>query len=219
MKRHIIIVTACIVGTLGIVGAGVLANARLDPTSAYVALKKESFKEDAAEKEKDKRTAYSGKHVDITLEELKESERFYLAKGESETDARKDALYCQEEYNALVAKAKENGYSVTEQDVDDYLAQLKEMFKEAENKDELEAIISAYPSEDAYWDYMKKVYRKHLIAQNYVADLEKSFAKDYFGEQGSDEYNKAWRQWFDSFKKKAIAEEGFEAVKGVPWLK
>ena len=125
MKKHIIIVTVCIVGTLGIVGAGVFANARLDPTSAYVALKKESFKEDAAVKEKDKRTAYSGKHMDITLEELKESERFYLAKGESETDARKDALYCQEEYNALVAKAKENGYSVTEQDVDDYLAQLR----------------------------------------------------------------------------------------------
>ena len=93
------------------------------------------------------------------------------------------------------------------------------MFKEAENKDELEAIISAYPSEDAYWDYMKKVYRKHLIAQNYVADLEKSFADGYSGEKGTEEYNKAWRQWFASFKKKAIAEEGFEAVKGVSWLK
>jgi hypothetical protein len=219
MKRHIIIVTVCIVGTLGIVGAGVLANARLDPTSAYVALKKESFKEDAAVKEKDKRTAYSGKHVDITLEELKESERFYLAKGESETDARKDALYCQEEYNALVAKAKENGYSATEQEIDDAVEEIKEWSKTPENKDVIGPIISAYPNEEAYWKYLKHVYKKQLVAQKYVKDLEKSFADGYSGEKGTEEYNKAWDEWFDSFKKKAIAEEGFEAVKGVSWLK
>ena len=219
MKKHIIIGAVCTVAVLGIVGAGVLANAKIDSTSAYVDLKKAAFKESPSEKAKDKEVAYSGERVNITLAELKESERFYLAKGESEAEARKDALQCQMEYNALVAKAKEAGYSATEKEVDDTVAELREMSKTAENKDEIEAMISAYPSEDAYWDYMKQVYKKRLVAEKYVKDLENSFAEDYSGEKASEEYNEAWRKWFDAFKKKVIREEDFQAVKGVSWIK
>lgn len=221
MKKNIMIGVFCTVAVLGIVGAGVMANAKLDPTSVYVALKKESFKESPSEKAKEKAVAYSGKHVDITLAELKESERFYLAKGESEAEARKDALQCQMEYNALAAKAKEAGYSATEKEVDDAVAEIKELSKTPENKDVIGPIISAYPNEEEYWKYLKHVYKKQVVAQKYVKDLEASFAKKNFnGVAGaSEEYNKAWRKWFDAFKKKVIREEDFKAVKGVSWLK
>ncbi len=221
MKKHIIIVTVCIVGTLGIVGAGVFANARLDPTSAYVALKKEELKENEnpAVKIKNNKVAYVGSNIDINLGDLRESETFYLAKGEDEIKAKEDALLFQKEYSALFAKAKEKGYSATNQEIDDAVEEIKELSKTPENKDVVGPIISAYPNEEAYWKYLKHVYKKQLVVQKYVADLEKSFADGYSGEKGTEEYNKAWRQWFDSFKKQAIQEEGFKAAKGVTWIK
>lgn len=55
-------------------------------------------------------------------------------------------------------KAIKAGFDVTDEEVDNYITDLKKMSDEAENADDVKKVIAQFDSEDEYWAFMKKKY-------------------------------------------------------------
>jgi len=153
--------------------------------------------------------AFVGKSILITKDEISDGERFYLAEGATQKEAHEKAINYFKEYDALYIKALGAGFSADDKEVQSYVASLKEASKTAANSEDVMKIISAYPSEDYYWDYMLEVYRKQLPVQKYVASLEKSFSEKSGIDRGSMEFAEAWEKEFARIKEEAAKEENF----------
>ena len=66
-------------------------------------------------------------------------------------------------------------YTVTDQEVYDYLEKLKVFIEQSDNKEDAMAIIEQFDSEEDYWNYEFEVYKKDLPIQKYMAAKEKEF--------------------------------------------
>lgn len=110
----------------------------------------------------------AGNDVLITKQEIEIAKAFYVLQGQSDREAEQAAIKYVEEYNALYVDAVNNGFDVTEQEVDKYITDLKTMAKQAENSEDVKKVISQFKSEDEYWDYQKIVCQKQLPIQKYV---------------------------------------------------
>ena len=185
MKKKVIAAIICGVALVGSVYWANTTNADLNNTGRFAALQSQSDENPSSDK-----IAVRGNDIKISEAEVNESEKFYMANGESEQTAKKDALNNLKEYYALYAEAQKKGYSVTEDEVDNYLDELKKQMSEAANKDDVQAVISAYGNEDDYWKYMKKVYMKRLVVMKYTKDLEKDFASEYKQKNGDSDMNR-----------------------------
>ena len=119
--------------------------------------------------------AFVGKSILITKDEISYGEMFYLAGGDTQKEAHEKAVKYYKEYDAMYVKALRAGFDADEEEVKNYVESFREMAKTAANSEDVMKIISAYPSEDYYWEYMLEVYKKQLPVQKYVASLEKSF--------------------------------------------
>ena len=75
------------------------------------------------------------------------------------------------ERNALYVAAIQNGYEVTEEDIDDWLKELRTML-ENDTTGAYQSAMEGFESEDAYWEYEYEVYRVDLPIQNYVSSLQ-----------------------------------------------
>lgn len=188
--------------------AGVVAVGRNDPISEYERLQRSA----AAVGESDDHVAYIGKDVVITRSEIEAAKRVYLANGEDDKRAEQDAIRTMQEFNALYADAEMNGFHATEDDIEKYLSELKEMLKVAENADDMERIMRTFGDEEAFWDYMRKVYIKRLPAQNYVAHLEEEFAKTCGLDMWSEEYTVAWEKEFELIKSVAVEKQAYRSA-------
>ena len=109
----------------------------------------------------------------------------------------------------MYVRALKAGFDADDEEVKSYVESLKEMSKTAANSEDVMKIISVYPSEDDYWKYMQKVYRKQLPVQKYVASLEKSFSEKTGIGRGSMEFAEAWEKEFERIKEEAAKEENF----------
>ena len=114
----------------------------------------------------------AGSDILITRQEMERVKSFYVLKGQSEKEAEKTALKYIEEYNAMYVEAVNNGFNVTEKEVDEYILALKTTMKQAANASDVEKIIAQFESEEEYWEFEKMVYQKQLPVQKYVATLE-----------------------------------------------
>ena len=153
--------------------------------------------------------ALVGRSILITKDEISDGERFYLAGGDTQKEAHEKAVKYYKEYDALYVRALKAGFDADDEEVKSYVESLREMSKTAANSEDVMKIISAYPSEDDYWKYMQKVYRKQLPVQKYVASLEKSFSEKTGIGRGSMEFAEAWEKEFERIKAEAAKEENF----------
>lgn len=118
-----------------------------------------------------------GKNGVITNKEVEQAMMFYTTFGMNQEDARKQAVLYVEEREALYQQAIEAGYTVTDQEVYDYLEKLKVFIEQSDNKEDAMAIIEQFDSEEDYWNYEFEVYKKDLPIQKYMAAKEKEFKK------------------------------------------
>lgn len=153
-----------------------------------------------------------GKTVSISMDEYEQVKEFYLLRGDSEEEAEKNADKEIKEYTALYGAAVEKGYSVTEEEVEEYIEYLKTEFENAGNREDLKEVMAAFDSEEDYWAYELKVYRKQLPIQNYVADLNEEYCKSA-GKIGlSEEEQSSWDTYFANLKAELVEEEEFQMV-------
>lgn len=138
----------------------------------------------------------------ISNEELEVTKAFYLQQGYDETQALNMAKEYLIEREAMYLKALDEGYAVTDEELEDYLIELKDMLYTSENKEEVEALISQFENEDAYWEYEHRVYEKNLPIQKYTESLEQEYdamKEESVSTQGLSE-NQVEKQWEDEFE-------------------
>jgi len=157
-----------------------------------------------------------GKNAVVGNQDIEIDTKFYKLNGISESEARSKAIKYEEQRQALYQAAIANGYSVTDKEVKDYLETLKATINSATNKDDVKSLISQFDSEDDYWKFEFKVYKKDLPIQKYVHSLEEKFNKksstDSLQSGGSSD-NGEWTTQYEKIKKDLVKEQKYKMVK------
>lgn len=153
-----------------------------------------------------------GKNGVVLVSDIKQAKEFYLLSGMNEEEAEQEAVDYAYKREALYQSAIANGYSVTDKEIWDYLNELKEFAKTVGNKEEAEAVMKQFSSEDAYWDFQFTVYQKNLPIQNYVKDLEKKFMETEQYSVENEDLQTGWNEKLEEIKTELVAEEDFEMI-------
>ena len=153
-----------------------------------------------------------GKNGVITNKEVEQAMMFYTTFGMNQEDARKQAVLYVEEREALYQQAIEAGYTVTDQEVYDYLEKLKVFIEQSDNKEDAMAIIEQFDSEEDYWNYEFEVYKKDLPIQKYMAAKEKEFKEVAPQAKSINEIEEEWQDYYEQIKAQAVENEDFKVV-------
>ena len=154
----------------------------------------------------------AGSDILITNQEIEIAKSFYTLQGQSEKNAEKLAVQYIEEYNAMYVEAINNGFDVTEKEIDDYISDLKEMAKSAANSNDVENVIAQFDSEDEYWEYQKFVCQKQLPIQKYVETLEKEYLNETGKDADDEETIVLWNEELDKIKESAASKQKYKKI-------
>ena len=166
--------------------------------------------EDAAIEESLKPVA-AGEEIVLPQTEIDMAKAFYLDAGYGEKEAEEAALQYVKEINVLYQEAIANGYDVTDQEIRDYLEELKQQYETAENKEEIQAFMDQFDSEEAYWDFQFEIYKKDLPIQKYNEAREQEYVEEQNTDGNPDEILEIQNEWADEFEEeKAEAVENYE---------
>ena len=150
-----------------------------------------------------------GKDVSITMKEYEQVKSFYKLKSEDYGQAAKDADKEIKQYNALYAAAVKNGYSVTDEQVQAYIEDMKLQLESVDNSEDIQDVIDQFDSEDDYWAYEFTVYQKQLPIQNYVSALNDEYNEKAV-DSSSEEAQEEWDTYFENLKDKLVKEQNFQ---------
>ncbi len=108
-----------------------------------------------------------GKHVVITETELNRQIKVYEIAGRA--DVREDALSHLIERKTLLYAAGEKGITVSEEDLELYIQELKNTLEKssAQEKEALQAYYDGFGGEDVYWEAMRKTIGDSLVIEAY----------------------------------------------------
>ncbi len=155
-------------------------------------------------------TIWVGYDIVITNKEVEIAKSFYELQGQSEEDAEKSAVKYMEEFSAMYVEAINNGFDVTQEEVEEYVAGLKETAKEAANSEDVYKVISQFESEEEYWEYQKEVCKKQLPIQKYVKSLEQEYSEKIGKEINDEETTDSWNKELEKIKEKAAKNQKFK---------
>ncbi|MDD3361495.1 MAG: hypothetical protein PHW34_07480 [Hespellia sp.] len=208
MKKKIGIILASLVLVMGIVLALTKAHHSSSSLMAEWGMKLRDFA--GGKEEQDTSKVYAqGEHATVTQDEIEQAKQFFITSGLSESEAEEKAISYSMEREAMYEKALQEGYDVTDEEVDEYLNELKSMMSTAENKTDIEVLISQFDSEEEYWQYQKEVYRKNLPIQKYVSDLQQQYDGNGQETDTADE----WNHYLEQYKTKVVQEENYIVTK------
>lgn len=121
--------------------------------------------------------AAKGNNIVIYKDEL----NYYTDKAAALNDnknARNDELDYLINRELLYYAAKENGFLVSEQEVNDYLTEQQEAINQSSNKDDFEYYLKAAEmSEDEYWNNQAETIKKDLSISDYLNNEKSKIAK------------------------------------------
>ncbi len=151
-----------------------------------------------------------GNRVSITNADIERATKFFQLSGDNETVAREKAIIETEQLYALYAEAINKGYSVTDQEVKEYLNELKELLNTANNKEDIQDLIQAFNSEEEYWEFQFSVYQINLPVQKYVKDIEEAYMKELQISGFTGDADKEWSDHFEALKEELVKKEAFK---------
>ena len=163
----------------------------------------------------DKEIFARGKNGIVTNSEVKQAKDFYVLSGMSETDAQTKAENYMMQREALYQKAVKEGYRASEKEIKAYIEELKSVINSSKNKEDAQAVINQFDSEEKYWEYEYSVYEKDLPIQNYVKDLETQFRASNISTHSDtavDSMDDQWNQYLEQMKSDVTHEEAFEKL-------
>ena len=110
------------------------------------------------------------------------------------------------ESDAIYQKAIEAGIRVTDDEVAAEVESIKQLYHSADldeiSKEQMEAIISTFKSEEDYWEYEREVYQTLLVSQKYVNTI----LEDFFTSHPEASYAD-WSAYFEDWKDQLIADQ------------
>lgn len=132
--------------------------------------------------------------------------KFYEIQGYNKKEAQKLAADYVEESDAIYQKAIEAGIRVTDDEVATEVESIKQLYHSADldeiSKEQMEAIISTFKSEEDYWEYEREVYQTLLVSQKYVNTI----LEDFFTSHPEASYAD-WSAYFEDWKDQLIADQ------------
>lgn len=136
---------------------------------------------------------------------------FYLLQGESKEEACNQAIHYAKERTALYNTAVSLGFTVSDEEVNDYLRTLRESADNSDTKNEVYAVMSAFDSIEEYWEYQEIIARKDLPIGKYVRNIQKTYFDNLSTDPdtGSDS---GWESYFHDYKDKLIDQYQFEFI-------
>lgn len=157
-------------------------------------------------------TYAKGRNAIVLSSDIEQAKQFFMLSGQDEETAEKNAEEYALEREALYQEAIKNGYDVTDQEVKEYLEELKSFVNSADNKEDFEEVLNQFDSEEDYWDFQFKVYQKNLPIQNYVSELEEKYMESQTYSE-SDNAEESWLDYFEQFKDELILNEDYQIFK------
>lgn len=155
-----------------------------------------------------------GKNGKVLQKEIDQAKRFYILSGVNESDAEETSKDYMLKREALYQAAIKNGYTVTDEEIQSYLDEVKEFAQKADNKEDMQSVINQFDSVQAYWEYEFEVYKKNLPIQKYLEDMEEVFKKNQSLKRDNDvDLETEWANYLERLKSELMQEENFEIVK------
>ena len=157
-----------------------------------------------------------GKSASVTEADIKQGTDFYVLSGMDEEAAREEAIKYMMKREALYAEAVRNGYSVTDDEVRAYLEELKQTIASADNKEDVEAVIEGFGSEDEYWEYEFNIYKTDLPIQKYTKSLKVEYENNDISSEvqgisvNSDE---DFNDFFERYKEELVEKQNYQKIK------
>lgn len=111
-----------------------------------------------------------GKDVIITESEIEKETKVNELQGAE--NAEEAAVKHLIKRKVLLNKALEMGYTVTEEEIDEQISQVKEAVKDTENYSDYVNFVNEYGGEDVYWADIRETTRDTMIINKYL-DNEK----------------------------------------------
>lgn len=194
----------------------VLSNAANDTNSSdieswgkYLNSEYNSMKNGKGRMKSENEIYEKGKDACISKADIEKGMMFYQAQGMDAAEAKDASETYFEESEALYIQAIEKGYSVTEEEIEEHLANLKAEFEsdivDEESKKQFSILVEQFESESDYWNYEKQIYAKMLPVQKYVNAME----MQYF-EEHPDANDEEWINYFENHKKELVKKENFQ---------
>lgn len=150
-----------------------------------------------------------GESAVITRQEYEQTVAFYSLQEDKNTAEEKADRYVKER-EALYAAAVEAGYTATEEEIHDYLDNLKKTIETVDNKDEVMAVMESFPSEEEYWEYEFTVYSKNLPIEKYVQDLKEDYLKENGLDKETSESEISWQEHFKNVKRELVEKQNYK---------
>lgn len=139
-------------------------------------------------------------------QKMEQAIKFYEIQGYNKKEAQKLAADYVKESDAIYQKAIEAGIRVTDDEVAAEVESIKQLYHSADldeiSKEQMEAIISTFKSEEDYWEYEREVYQTLLVSQKYVNTI----LEDFFTSHPEASYAD-WSAYFEDWKDQLIADQ------------
>ena len=144
-----------------------------------------------------------GKTINIPMDEMDRAVEYYQIGGRSNAVALADQYV--KERNALYAAALANGCTATEDEIRQYLDELRDMLYRSENKEDIFAVIQGFGSEDEYWAYEYTVYQKEYPIIKYTEALRDNYLDNMNGSYSEE----GWQTYFAEVKNALVQDQVF----------
>lgn len=166
-----------------------------------------------------------GKDCVITVGQMEARQYFYQIRGLEEEAAKRAALQELMEEEALYQNAISKGCMVNEQEVRDYLSEMKRMMESTDgsgDQGELQVIMEQFDSEDSYWTFEYSVVQRDMTIRKYVDELIVEYLKNhpYLSEsqktiyQSESQKETECQEYLEQIKKKMVEEQAFQLTSG-----
>ena len=107
--------------------------------------------------------------------------------GYEQSDAEDKAVEYMLQRDATYQRAIAVGYSVSDDEINDYLDDLKVTINDSINSEEAQALISQFGSEEEYWQHEFEVYKINLPIEKYLESLKQEYLKNSISTQSNNQ--------------------------------
>lgn len=171
----------------------------------------ENLQNDLETYENEKDVSFVGKNIMISDTEIESYILSYENQGMKKAEAQKEAIAYAQKRNALYVAARNAGFDVTDEELWDYLDNLKATLEKDESGI-YQAAMEGFESEDAYWKFEYEVYQVNLPIEKYVSYKEKEYAAEHNLEMGTLEFDQQWSEEFERLKMQLVENQNFISV-------
>ena len=116
--------------------------------------------------------------------------------------------------DATYQRAIAVGYSVSDDEINDYLDDLKVTINDSINSEEAQALISQFGSEEEYWQHESEVYKINLPIEKYLESLKQEYLQNSISTQSNnqeaEETIENYNRYIEEVQSELVKQEQYE---------